>query len=108
MPAIPMGLAPNARWVSPLRVFTVAALWLAAFFLSVDRLARAAEPATSLEAAVGLLFAAQPQESAIMFDTLVKAQPLCEPDLWQRGLALYYADRFADAQRQFELHRTVN
>ena len=106
--AIPIGLAPKARWVSPVQALTVAALWLAAFFLSVDRLARAEEPATSLEAAVGLLFAAQPQESAIMFDTLVKAQPLCEPDLWQRGLALYYGDRFADAQRQFELHRTVN
>jgi lipoprotein NlpI len=30
------------------------------------------------------------------------------PQLWQRGIALFYAGRFEDARRQFELHRTVN
>ncbi|NDI17902.1 MAG: hypothetical protein EBY83_08090, partial [Verrucomicrobia bacterium] len=41
-------------------------------------------------------------------DRLVELQPEAEPELWQRGLALYYAGRFADGRRQFELHRTVN
>jgi lipoprotein NlpI len=36
------------------------------------------------------------------------AVPGAEPELWQRGLALYYAERFDDGRKQFELHRTVN
>ncbi len=36
------------------------------------------------------------------------AVPGAEPELWQRGLALYYTERFADGQKQFELHKTVN
>jgi len=58
--------------------------------------------------AVRLFFAGEPRESADMFDRLVAATPDLEPELWQRGLALYYADRFADGRRQFEMHRTVN
>jgi lipoprotein NlpI len=30
------------------------------------------------------------------------------PQNWQRGIALYYAGRFGDGRRQFELHQTVN
>lgn len=57
---------------------------------------------------VRLLFAGKPEASAQGFDALVQARPEMEPHLWQRGLALYYANRFADGRRQFELHRTVN
>jgi hypothetical protein len=46
--------------------------------------------------AVRLFFDAKPVESARIFDQLVLAVPGAEPDLWQRGLALYYAERFAD------------
>ena len=55
-----------------------------------------------------LLFDGKPEASARGFDALVQARPEMEPHLWQRGLALYYANRFADGRRQFELHRTVN
>jgi len=58
--------------------------------------------------AVRLFFAGEPRASAAAFDRVVAAAPEREPELWQRGLALYYADRFADGRRQFELHRTVN
>jgi lipoprotein NlpI len=71
----------------------------------------AAEPAAPRELfaeAVRLFFAGEPRESAAMFDRLVAAAPDREPDLWQRGLALYYAERFQDGREQFELHRTVN
>ena len=68
----------------------------------------AADPAALFNEAVRLFFAAQPVESANAFDLLVKAQPASEPELWQRGLALYYANRFDDGRRQFEIHRTVN
>lgn len=30
------------------------------------------------------------------------------PHLWQRGISLYYAGRYEDGARQFEVHRTVN
>ena len=47
-------------------------------------------------------------ESVAGFDQLVKVAPQLMPQLWQRGIALYYAGRFADCRRQFEAHRTVN
>jgi lipoprotein NlpI len=47
-------------------------------------------------------------ESAAGFDTLVKLVPASAPQLWQRGIAQYYAGRYSDCRAQFELHRTVN
>ena len=47
-------------------------------------------------------------ESATAFDELAKAVPDRAPQLWQRGIALYYAGRYDDCRRQFESHRTVN
>ena len=67
-----------------------------------------ADPAALFNEAIRLFFAAQPVESAKVFDQLVVARPKSEPELWQRGLALYYANRFDDGRRQFEIHRTVN
>jgi lipoprotein NlpI len=48
------------------------------------------------------------QESAATFDEVAKMLPQQAPQLWQRGIALYYAGRYADCRRQFESHRTVN
>jgi lipoprotein NlpI len=79
---------------------TVAAAWLVA--------AQPESPRELFAEAVRLFFAGEPRESADIFDRLVAAAPDLEPELWQRGLALYYADRFTDGRRQFELHRTVN
>ena len=47
-------------------------------------------------------------ESAAGFDNLVKLVPAIAPQLWQRGIALYYAGRYRDCRAQFESHRTVN
>jgi lipoprotein NlpI len=47
-------------------------------------------------------------ESAAGFDNLVKLVPNIAPELWQRGIALYYAGRYKDCRAQFESHRTVN
>lgn len=58
--------------------------------------------------AVGLFFAGEPLKSAELFDRVAAALPDVEPELWQRGIALYYAERFADGRRQFELHEKVN
>ena len=46
--------------------------------------------------------------SAATFDELTKLIPGQAPQLWQRGIALYYAGRYTDCRRQFESHRTVN
>jgi len=47
-------------------------------------------------------------QSAATFDEVAKAVPDQAPQLWQRGIALYYAGRYGDCRRQFESHRTVN
>ncbi len=61
-----------------------------------------------LDRAVADFEAGRIAESAAGFDTLVKVQPSLAPQLWQRGITLYYAGRYADCRAQFELHRTVN
>jgi lipoprotein NlpI len=47
-------------------------------------------------------------ESAAGFDELASLAPAIAPQLWQRGIALYYAGRYQDCRAQFESHRTVN
>ncbi len=47
-------------------------------------------------------------ESAAGFDRLVSMMPESMPQLWQRGIVLYYAGRLDDCRDQFESHRTVN
>lgn len=42
------------------------------------------------------------------FDAYLKRNPAFAPEHWRRGIALYYAGRYADGAAQFELHRTVN
>lgn len=42
------------------------------------------------------------------FDRLAKMVPDFAPQLWQRGIALYYAGRYKECRAQFESHRTVN
>lgn len=89
------------------RIFLATTVGLA---VSGTRLLPAVEPTPQelFAQAVRLFFDAQPVESARTFDRLVAAVPEAEPELWQRGLALYYAERFDDGRKQFELHRTVN
>jgi tetratricopeptide (TPR) repeat protein len=47
-------------------------------------------------------------EAAAGFDQVAKLVPDQAPQLWQRGIALYYAGRFQDCREQFESHLTVN
>lgn len=85
-------------------------LLLAAWAVATHMMSMGAErsPQELFSEAVKVFFDAKPVESARLFDQLVIAVPGAEPDLWQRGLALYYAERFDDGRRQFELHKTVN
>ena len=47
-------------------------------------------------------------ESIHDFDAAERLNPALTPRLWQRGLAYYYAERFADGAQQFEVDLTVN
>jgi lipoprotein NlpI len=68
----------------------------------------AQEPRELLDRAVADFVSGRVVESAAGFDQLVKVAPSIAPQLWQRGIALYYAGRYDDCRKQFELHRTVN
>ncbi len=50
----------------------------------------------------------QAAESVAAFDRVIELQPQLKPQLWQRGLALYYADRYADVVDQLESHQNFN
>jgi hypothetical protein len=52
--------------------------------------------------------AGQLTESVQLFDQAAAVQPSLQPFLWQRGIALYYANQFAAASRQFQNDVTVN
>jgi lipoprotein NlpI len=76
-------------------------------------LARAAQRATDnpreiLDLAIEDFLAGRLTESVAGFDRVVTLAPQAAPQLWQRGIALYYAGRYQDCRAQFESHRTVN
>jgi len=48
------------------------------------------------------------QESLTDFDKAVQLAPQTEPHNWQRGIAQYYAGKYDEGRKQFELHQTVN
>ena len=47
-------------------------------------------------------------ESIADFDKVLELDPGQRPHHWQRGISLYYANRFKDGKAQFEIHQTVN
>ncbi len=48
------------------------------------------------------------EQSAAGFDQLARLIPGQAPELWQRGIAQFYAGRFRDCRDMFISHRTVN
>jgi lipoprotein NlpI len=48
------------------------------------------------------------EASVADFDKLAEAQPDKVPNFWQRGIAQYYAGRYEEGRKQFEIHRTIN
>jgi lipoprotein NlpI len=48
------------------------------------------------------------RESLEDFDHAIALDPAQAPYNWQRGISLYYAGRYEDGRKQFELHQTVN
>lgn len=52
--------------------------------------------------------AGDPVGAVADFDEVIRLRPQTAPRHWQRGIALFYAGRFAAARDQFALHRQVN
>jgi len=89
------------------RALAVSAAIVLALVLAV-RLTGAQQPREILDDAIADFMNGRVDESVKQFDQLVKVAPGAAPELWQRGIALYYAGRYEECRRQFELHRTVN
>jgi len=47
-------------------------------------------------------------KSVADFDKFIELAPTQAAHHWQRGISLYYAGKFEDGAKQFELHKTVN
>ncbi|TWT53481.1 lipoprotein NlpI [Rubripirellula amarantea] len=47
-------------------------------------------------------------EAVNTFERVITADPESEPHLWQYGIALFFAQRYADGKQLFEKHRIVN
>ena len=65
-------------------------------------------PRDILDRAIDDFLAGRLSESVAGFDRVAALAPQAAPQLWQRGIALYYAGRYQDCRAQFESHRTVN
>ena len=65
-------------------------------------------PREILDRAIDDFLAGRLSASVAGFDRVAAAAPQAAPQLWQRGIALYYAGRYQDCRAQFESHRTVN
>lgn len=63
---------------------------------------------TAFKRGVDMFFDAKPKESVAAFDELLKLEPKAKPELWQRGLSLYYTGDFKGGREQFETHQTYN
>lgn len=68
----------------------------------------AATPNQLFRQGVAAFYDAKPKESVAAFDKLIELAPESKPQLWQRGLALYYTGDYKAGREQFEVHQTVN
>lgn len=84
------------------------ALALAVITASVAVLHAQSAADRALDRAIVHFQAGRVAESVAEFDTVARLAPEYAPELWQRGIALYYAGRYRDCRAQFESHRTVN
>lgn len=80
-------------------------LWIC---LTLWSTAFAQSPGQLLRRGMERFQAGKVEEALADFDQAAKLDPSAAPHLWQRGIAQYYAGRFADCKAMFESHRTVN
>lgn len=68
----------------------------------------ASNPRQLFNEGVSAFYDAKPKESVAAFDKLISLEPRAKPQLWQRGLSLYYTGDYKAGREQFEVHQTVN
>lgn len=68
----------------------------------------AQSPQAIMDQAIADFRAVRIAESLKGFDQVAKMVPRYAPQLWQRGIAQYYAGQYKQCRAQFESHRTVN
>lgn len=115
---LPANTGPEKRHAGPTafpatRLIAAAAIGACSLIASVQAhpttsQAPRPDPQAIYEQAVGDFLAGRLAESVTGFDALARMDPERAPQLWQRGIALYYAGRYKDCRSQFESHRTVN
>ena len=98
----------DRRVKAPLVYAAGAAVLLSGATATVRALQPPGDPQAIFDNAVDSFFAGNVEESAAHFDALVTQTPQVKPQLWQRGIVLYYVGRYDDCREQFEAHRTVN
>lgn len=76
--------------------------------LAVAVQAQSERPQAILDRAMADFKNSRLKESVAGFDRVTHLAPDFAPQLWQRGIALYYVGRYEDCRRQFESHRKVN
>ena len=104
--------ATRTRWspsISGRKAYAFAVASLIAVALAASVVAQRDLPTRALlESAIDEFLAGRVKESVVIFDRVAVQAPEIAPELWQRGIALYYAGRDRDCRAQFESHRTVN
>ena len=66
------------------------------------------DPRALLNEAMDDFAAGRLEAAADGFDRVAALVPEAAPQLWQRGIALYYVGRYQDCREMFESHRLVN
>src|SRR5207244_800732 len=89
-----------------LSVFICVYLWPILFLLAQDRATLSADD--YVRRGMDQFQWGHIKESLADFDRAIALAPKQAPYLWQRGISLYYAGRYDDGRKQFELHQTVN
>jgi lipoprotein NlpI len=99
-----------SRWTSASRqaLLVVAAIAVALAGVVAAQAQGLQDPNALLDAAIADFERGRIDESVAKFNQMVVVAPRAMPQLWQRGIALYYAGRYDDCRKQFEAHRTVN
>lgn len=86
----------------------VALLWICIFAFAAFGQSMNQQPRETLDRAVADFQQGRIAQAAAGFDRVAKIVPSDAPQLWQRGIALYYAGRYKDCRAHFESHRMVN
>ena len=104
-------LAGPARWriLYHVQVHRIAVATAAAILgLACAGGAAGQDPRVLLNQAMDDFAAGRFEAAADGFDRVAALVPDAAPQLWQRGIALYYLGRYQDCREQFESHRLVN